>query len=341
MTQTEEPNAVLYSRNGFAGPMSTMLRSQYSTDYTHIKGDYAPQIFDLHEVDEAAFADSRAMPVPVLREATVSLEVAFRRETAPFATRNVYADEVHVILAGAATLETEFGVLQVVKDDIILIPRATSYLFTGITGELREFIIVTENELNLAMAPGMGPLVKMDTPAPYADPSRRPGEFETVLRHGDQLTSVYTDYDPLPTIATQGSPLLAKVNIHDIRSVNVKGGLLVPPLIINDATTKTLIYDLSARTGDRPPIHYNADYDEVFIYLDGPGVFGGISRNGTLTHTPKGFPHRGPVEDVPEGFRGLLIETRARLVPTEVGKSIGRLVNTDHYTPHPSGTQHG
>jgi homogentisate 1,2-dioxygenase len=339
MTQTSEPNPVLYSRNGFAGPMSVLLREQYSTDYSRVSGSYAPHIYDLHQLDSAAFEDPRAMPVSVMNDGTVSLEVSYRRETAPFATRNVLADEVHVILAGAATLETEFGVLSVAKDDIILIPRATSYRFVDITEELREFLVVTENELSFAMAPGMGPLEKLDHPTPFADPSVRSGEYETVIRHGNQLTSVFTDYDPLPTINNDGSKLLVKASIHDIRSINMGSGLLVPPLIIDDATTRTLIYDLSARTGDRPPIHYNADYDEVFIYLDGPGQFGGITQNGMMTHTPKGFPHRGPVENVPEGFRGLLIETRAILAPTAAGQEIGKLADMDQFTVHPAAKQ--
>lgn len=339
MTRTDGPNPVLYTRNGFAGRTATLLRSQYSTDYTQVKGSYAPRIYNLNDLDEAAFNDRRAMPVSLMNDGTVSLEIAYRREAAPFATRNVLADEVHVVLAGSATLETEFGVLSVAKDDIVLIPRAISYRFVDIVGELREFLIVTENELNFAMSPGLGPLTRMDAAAPFPDPSTRTGEYETLIRHGDQLTSVFTDYDPIPTISVDGNRLLAKVNIHDIRSINMGSGLLVPPLIIDDATARTQIFDLSARTGDRPPIHYNADYDEVFVYLEGPGQFGGITQNSVMTHTPKGFPHRGPVENVPEGFRGLLIETRATLTPTAAGHDIAKLADVDEFAVHPSATQ--
>ena len=338
MTQPDS-NLVLYTRNGFTGPMATLAREQYSTDYTRVEGDYAPRISNLNELDPALFADRRALPIAILTDPDLTVEVAYRAQASPFALRNVRADELHVFFGGAATLETEFGVLSVAKDDIVLIPRATSYRIVDIQSEVREFILVARNELSFAMQPGLGPLRKLDYPTPYADPSVHVGEYETVMRHNGGVTSVFTDYDPLPTAAAEGTKLVVKASIHDIRSINIGSGLLVPPLIVDDPTTHTLTYDMSARTGDRPPIHYNADYDEIFLYLAGPGVFGGISTPGTITHTPKGFPHRGPVENVPEGFRGLLIETRAALTPTAAGLTIAKAMETDQFAIHPSQAQ--
>lgn len=198
MTRTDGPNPVLYTRNGFAGRTATLLRSQYSADYTRVKGSYAPRIYNLNDLDEAAFNDRRAMPVSIMNDGTVSLEIAYRREAAPFATRNVLADEVHVVLAGSATLETEFGVLSVAKDDIVLIPRAISYRFVDIVGELREFLIVTENELNFAMSPGLGPLTRMDAAAP--SPTRPRGQVST--RH----SSVTVTSSPRCSRTTTRSP---------------------------------------------------------------------------------------------------------------------------------------
>jgi homogentisate 1,2-dioxygenase len=339
MSETE-PTTVLYTRAGFAGRMATLSRSQYPPAYTRISGSYAPRVLDLHSLDQNAFTDIRSMPVPVLRDDQVSLEVSYRRQPPPFALRNVFADEIHVILAGAATLETEFGVLTVAKDDIALIPRATTYRFSDITSEIREFILASEFELTFRLELGLGPLKRVDFPSPYADPSPHGGEFETVLRHGDEFTSVFTDYDPLPTISTEGAPMVMKLNINDMRSVDMSGGLLLPPLIFDDQATHTMVYDLSARKGDRPPVHYNADYDECILYLSGPGKWGAVEKPGTITHTPKGFPHQGPVENVPEGYRALLIEMRSRLRLTAAGQEIAKLADTDQFGVHPSESQH-
>ena len=55
-----------------------------------------------------------------------------------------------------------------------------------------------------------------------------------------------------------------------------------------------------------------------------------------VTHVPKGFPHQGPTEDVEQGYRAVLLETRLRLTPTPAGAQIGRLIETDQFSVHPS-----
>lgn len=339
MTEKIEPTTVLYTRNGFAGPMAVLNREQYPPSYTRVVGSYAPRILDLHALEAEAFDDPRALPVPVLTADGLSLEVVYRSQPAPFGLRNVFADEIHVVLAGRATLETEFGTLQVAKDDLVLIPRATTYRYVDIEEEVREFLLVSETELTFAMELGLGPLKKVDAPMPFADPSLRSGEYETVIRHGDEFTSVFTDYDPLPTISTTGAPLVTKVNINDLRSIDMGSGLLLPPMLFDDATTQTLVYDLSSRKGDRPPVHYNADYDECILYMAGPGKWGAVETPGLLTHTPKGFPHQGPVENVPEGYRAILIESRTKLAPTAAGYEIAQLAETDQFGAHPSAVE--
>jgi homogentisate 1,2-dioxygenase len=68
MPEKAEPNLVLYTRNGFAGPMATLLREQYPPAYTSVSGTYAPRILDLNGLDGAAFSDPRALPVAVLTD---------------------------------------------------------------------------------------------------------------------------------------------------------------------------------------------------------------------------------------------------------------------------------
>jgi len=339
MSDKTDQTTVLYTRNGFAGRMATMVREQYSPDYTRVVGSYAPRILNLHGVDPGVFADPRALPVTVLQGEGLSMEVSYRTQDSVFGLRNVFADEVHIVLAGSATLETEFGVLRIQKDDLILIPRATTYRFVDVEGDLREYILASDTELCFAMQVGLGPLKRFETPSPYADPSIRKGEFETIIRHGDEFTSYFTDYDPLPTVSTSGTSVVIKVNINDLRSVDMSSGLLLPPLIFDDTTTQTLIYDLSARRGGRPPVHYNAEYDESILYLSGPGSWGGVDTPGTITHTPKGLPHQGPTEDVPEGYRAILIETRCKMRVTATGRDISYLAETDQFSRHPSENQ--
>jgi homogentisate 1,2-dioxygenase len=336
-----QPHAVAYSRNGFVGPYAIAVKPDYIIDYRRLKGGYAPHRFDPTAMDRDIFADPRALPVPVLRDNSddrLSVEISVRAEAMPFAVRNVYADEVHLIAEGSATLQTEFGVLPLRPHDVVLIPRAINYRIVDVQVPLTEWVVLSQPALSIAMAAGFGPLRRLDSPAPYAEgASTTPGDYELVIRHGDQLTSVFYDFDPVPGAVVDGVSPVQRLNMNDLNSIDLSGeGLLLPPKIIQDDTDTNLFYDLSARKGDRPGIHYNADFDELGFYLGGPGAWGDVSVPGMLTHVPKGFPHQGPTENVAQGYRAVLLETRARLTPTVAGAEIGCLIETDQFGVHPS-----
>lgn len=38
----QRPNIDLYTRNGFAGPMATLVRAQYAPTHTRVSGTYPP-----------------------------------------------------------------------------------------------------------------------------------------------------------------------------------------------------------------------------------------------------------------------------------------------------------
>ena len=336
-----QPHPVAYSRNGFVGPYTIAVKPDYIIGYRSVKGPYAPHRFDPFAINGEVFADPRAFPVPILRDTNddrLSVEFSVRAQAMPFAVRNVFADEVHLIADGSATLQTEFGVLTLRPRDVVLIPRAINYRIVDVQTPLTEWVVLSQPALSIAMAPGFGPLRRLDSPAPYAESaSTAPGDYELVIRHGDQLTSVFYDFDPVPGMVVDGVSPVQRLNMDDLLSINLSGeGLLVPPKLINDDTDANLFYDLSARKGDRPGIHYNADFDELGFYLGGPGTWGDVSVPGMLTHVPKGFPHQGPTEDVEQGYRAVLLETRLRLTPTPTGAQIGCLIETDQFSVHPS-----
>ncbi|MQA13831.1 MAG: homogentisate 1,2-dioxygenase [Pseudonocardiaceae bacterium] len=336
------PNIDLYTRNGFAGPMATIVRAQYSPPYTRVRGNYAPHRFDIHDVADAAFADPRALPVAVLDGAGVSVEVSRRTEPAGFAVRNVLADELHYVLEGEAALHTDFGVLDLHPGDFVLLPRAVTYRYASIGAPLREMIVVTESQLAVdpENAPGVLNVdLHVDAPVPDPTTNRGPGEYEVVIRHGQEFTSYFYDYDPMPCLATAGAPIVRRFNIENVHGLGVEQGGLMPPRLINDATTRTLFYHLGNRRSDRPPIHHNADYDEVICYVAGPGHYGAVDKPGTVTWTPKGIIHQGPEEDVPEGYEAWLLETRSPLSLTPAGREIGTLMETGQFDIHPSASQ--
>ncbi len=96
-----------------------------------------------------------------------------------------------------------------------------------------------------------------------------------------------------------------------------------------------LLYTLSARPGGRPPIHDNADYDELIFYFRGPGAWGRVDAPGTLTWVPKGVSHHGPPENVPEGYTAWPWRSRTiRLTPA--GLAASEPMETGLYGRHPT-----
>jgi homogentisate 1,2-dioxygenase len=287
----------------------------------------------VNELSAAAFADPRSLPVAILRGDGASVEISYRAASSTVAFRNVLADEVHYVLEGSGRLETDFGVLDVRPGDLVLLPRAVTYRYGELTTPLREIIVVTASELTIDPEGQPGVLnVEVDVDSPVPDPRMGPpGEYEVIIRHGDEFTRYFYDCDPVPCIATSGAPIVRRFNLENVHGLGVDKGGITPPRLINDATGRTLLFNLSNRRSDRPPVHHNADYDEVIFYVAGPGHYGAITRPGTITWTPKGVIHQGPEEDVPEGYRAFLLETRSNLSLTPAGRTISAVMDTAQF----------
>ncbi|MCM2393723.1 hypothetical protein [Streptomyces albipurpureus] len=327
------PNLDLYTRNGFSGPMATIVRAQYSPAYTAVEGTYVPHRLDVNNLPDGTFTEGAALPVPLLEGDGVSVEVSRRTGPSGVAFRNVLADELHYVLEGGGRLETDFGVLDLRAGDMVLLPRAVTYRYGAITSPLHEIVIVTASELRVDPENAPGVLnVDLHVDSPVPDPRQSPqGEHRVVVRHGRDTTTYFYDYDPVPCIATAGAPVVRRFNLENVHGLGVEKGGLMPPRLINDSTTRTLLFHLGNRRSDRPPVHHNADYDEVIFYVAGPGHYGTVDKPGTILWTPKGVIHHGPEEEVPEGYQAFLLETRAPLALTAGGRGVAAVMETGQF----------
>ncbi|MBO0830368.1 MAG: homogentisate 1,2-dioxygenase [Actinobacteria bacterium] len=339
----QQPNIDLYTRNGFAGPATTLVRRQYAPGYTRVEGSYVPRRFNTSRLDPHVLTAPRALPLPLLEGDGVQVCAWWRNQATEFAIRNVHHDELHFVLSGRATLETDFGALDVRPGDFVLIPRAVSYRLTGVEA-LRELIVSTRTWLRVE--PEVVPAVlnvDLHVDAPQVrevsgDPVPDSGEYELVVRHGKQTTSYFYDYDPLSIAAVVGHPVVRRFNLENVQGLAVANGGLQPSRLINDDTTNNLVFYLGSRRSDRPPVHHNADYDEVIVFASGPGHYGAIDVPGTITWTPKGIIHQGPDEDMPEGYVAWLLETRSDLHATPEALRISQLMETSQFGVHPTDT---
>jgi homogentisate 1,2-dioxygenase len=205
---------------------------------------------------------------------------------------------------------------------------------------MRSIIVESPSALKLAPPAPSGMLnvardlkfAEVDAAMPAGGPTR------LVLKTLDPENTVFTmPHDPLALgmCLSESVPVwklnLASIQVH---AYLPEGG--PPSQFLSSTTGDLLMFNLSARPGGRPPVHINADFDEVICYVRGPGAWGGCTEPGTLTCVPKGVIHHGPSEDVPEGYQAWLLETRATLRWTPKAIAASELMETGQYRPHPS-----
>lgn len=313
--------------------MATAVRTYYTPPFTRAVGEYVPQLLDpsLLPGGEDGF------PIPLLEGDGVSVSSSVRSGPTAYALRNVHADELHFVVEGGGRLETDFGVLDLVAGDFVLLPRAVTYRYGAIVAPLHELVFATDSRL--VIDPDFGVLnvdLHVDSPVPDPTIDRGAGEHELRVLHGGQTTSYFYDHDPLPCVAVVGAPVIQRFNFSNLHVLTIDVGARPPGRIINDESTKSLFYNLSSRRCDRPPAHHNADYDEIYVYTAGPANYGAISKPGTIAWTPKGIVHHGPEEDIPEGYKAILFETRANIALTPAGRSVAKLAETADFATHPS-----
>ena len=329
-----------WSRDGFLGERAGLVRAHYSPDYISVRGPHAPRRLNIGDVACADEADAAALAtVFATASSGLRLSVSKRRAPMPFALRNVEAEEVHFIQDGELEFRTDYGVIVGVPGDFVHIPRCVAYTARPLTGAVLDFIVESPVSLffDTPSPAGMihfGNHVLRAQPetAPPADPPR-----ELWLKSFDEVTVFTKAHDPLAAhrlLAAQ-SPVW-KLNLSHIQPVTYwpHGG--PPSHFLASPNNEVLFYTLSARPGGRPPIHVNADYDEIVHYFRGPDPWGKVSEPGTCTWVPKGVPHQGPSENVERGYLAFLLESRTTLRLTNAGLEASQLMETGTYGRHAS-----
>ncbi len=324
-----------YSRDGFVGTGAHATRPNYVPMYSRIEGEYAPyRLYSYFGNSDREEATPDQLTVPLLYGDNVTISAMRVPEPMVITVKNVISDEVHYIVVGEGRIKTDFGYLNCQAGDFLLIPRAVGYRFIQVDSPFETLVVSTPGELAIDPFPPRGVLnVARSVSVPEmqdeaSDPDR---VFETVFRHVGGTTSHFYEFDPLDIEAMTGSPPVKKVHINDVHTLGVSKGGITPPRLINDSTDQTLFFHLGSRRSDRPPIHVNADYDELIIYASGPGSYGSMDEPGTIAWVPKGIPHHGAEEDTLEPYQAWLVETRASLRLTDAGRSVATLMETGEY----------
>ncbi|WP_043420434.1 homogentisate 1,2-dioxygenase [Cupriavidus basilensis] len=339
-----EGHSELWTRDGFNGASSMVVRPHYAPAYLSAQGLHVPRRFQIGKLAAPGSDDPSVLPLQVARSrGGVYLSVVSLSLPMPYVVRNVEADELHFVHHGELKFETDCGVLVASAGDFVCIPRSVAYRITPLSGPTQSFILESASPLRLNPQTSSGMInIARDVHYPRIE-APVPGEGETtlVLKAEDGPTIYRLPQDPLAAMAhVYGSAPVWKLNLANVQvgTYLPHGG---PPFqFLTSDDGQVMLYTLSARITQRPPIHVNADFDEVVFYHRGPGAWGEVSEPGTVSIVPKGVIHQGPSEQVEEGYLAWLLETRPTLRLTPAALEASVLLETSLYGVHPS-EQHG
>lgn len=328
-------NPHLWSRDGFNGDMCVTARPHPIFAYSAAVGPHAPHRLDLHHVNLPDRSDPAALPTVIAtsrNEAAVA--VSGRTAPTPFAWRNAENDEVHFVQDGELDYVTDFGTLRAVPGDFVCLPRAVTYRVVPVSTPTLRVIVETPGQLLLKPPAPFG-MVNLSRDVARPDPtlsSRSEGPTQLLVKAYDGITRFTLPHDPLAIDAVVGGQIpVWKLNLAAIQPLTYlpHGG---PPGSFAETHDRDLLfYTLSARPGARPPMHHNADFDELIFYFRGPGAYGQLTAPGQLAWTPKSIAHWGPVEDVPQGYLAWLLESIGTLRLTPEGRAAAQLMETGQY----------
>lgn len=336
----EDPNIELWSREGFLGTSVALARPHHSADYLRVEGPHAPRRLDIGKLLVPDRDDPAALPLMIAStRSDVKISISARAAVMPYVIRNVEADEVHFVQEGEMEFQTDFGFLTASKGDFVIIPRSVAYRVRPLGRSTLVMIVESPGALRLDTPTPVGMInTEQDVSYPQFDrPAESAGETTLLLKCFDGITKFTKSEDPLALAGIAPGPKpVWRVNLAKIRPMTYFPDGGPPGQFLASPGNDLLFYTLSARPTGRPPIHHNADYDELVQFHAGPGSWGAIDTPGMIALVPKGVTHHGPSENVPEGYLAWLLESRGTLRFTETALSVAEFVETGYYDRHPT-----
>lgn len=323
-----------YARNGFFGAYAHLYRSRPPTAWTRIEGPLRPRAYDLREI--GAETDYLKARRPFLHNADVSLSFFTLTEPMRYHFRNADAEELFFVHAGSGRMETDFGPLEYVDGDYLLVPRGTVYRLEP-RSATKLLLIESASELRFPDKGMLGEHALFDpsvirVPTPEATPKNAESsrEYELrILREGE-VTSVFYPFNPITTVGWKGTLSVLQLNVRDIRPVSCDRYHLPPSAHTTFVGGNFVVCSFLPRpleNGDPkamkvPFYHSNIDFDEVLFYHSGQFFSREGIGAGMVTFHPQGI-HHGPQPKAIERTAGvretqevaIMIDTKRPLKP--------------------------
>ncbi len=248
----------------------------------------------------------------------VTMSVSRPTQSMNYFYRNAQAYEVWFTHEGNGTLRTQFGNLQFVPGDYIIIPYGTTWQMELDTPEARFLVIESPSQIDppkryrneWGQLLEHSPYCERDIRVPEAiETHTEKGEFETQVKVRDRMTRHILDHHPLDVVGWDGYLYPWIFSIHDFEPIT--GRVHQPPPVHQTfqgwnfvvCSFVPRLFDYHPQGIPAPYNHSNVNSDEVIYYCDGNFMSRKGIKQYDITLHPSGLPH-GPQPGATEGSIG-------------------------------------
>ena len=328
-TQFRRPDGRLYSeelmgQEGFSSDSSLLyhlhpptaivdsVAYEPGTGQSYANHPLKPRHLRTHKLDGSG--DPILSRQPLLSNADCRISYAVSSQPSVL-YRNSIGDECIYVEAGAARVETSFGVLDISEGDYLIVPMATIYRIVPETGEpLRTLVVESTGHINppkryLSVRGQFlehAPYCERDIRGPQEPLLEDGTNVEVYVQHrGPKGSAIWTKFiyanHPFDVVGWDGHQYPWVFSIHDFEPIT--GRIHQPPPVHQTFEGPNfVICSFVPRKVDYHPDaipvpynHHNVDSDEVMFYTGGSyeARKGSGIEQGSISLHPSGFTH-GP-----------------------------------------------
>ena len=294
------------SKEGFFGPAAFFHHRHPPTGWTGFSGPLRPRAFDLAKLEGASGSPWSAPAI--LANPHCSIRRWHLASSMERLARNADGDELLFVHAGGGHLYCDFGHLEILAGDYVVLPRGTMW---RIECEAPLVILMIEATNSSYTLPDKGLLgnhaifdpALLDTPridAAFAAQQSDSAPWQVEVKRRNELSLITYPFNPLDAVGWHGELSVVRINVRDIRPVMSHRYHLPPSAHTTFLANRFVVCTFAPRPFETDPgalkvpfFHNNDDYDEVLFYHAGDFFSRDNIHPGMLTLHPGGFTH-GP-----------------------------------------------
>ena len=305
----------LVSRNGFSGIYSNLYHLNPPTNITKI-GSFKK--IELSKADvsyrhhhmktsklkkRGTFISSR---VPLFFNSELVIYKAHVDKSMSELYKNGHSDEILFIHSGKGMLKTNFGNMDLVPGDYVIIPRGVIWQAT-ILEKIQALIIESKQQIETPQKyrNKFGQLMEH---APFCERDIRTPEFIEPINEQNVSINVKLEFGiqeyiykhhPFDLVGWDGYYFPWILNINDFMPIT--GKIHQPPPVHQTFQSSSFVvcsfvprlFDYHELAIPAPYAHSNLDSDEIIFYCEGEFMSRKNIQNGSITYHPSGLTH-GP-----------------------------------------------